>query len=157
NYGNPMAHSHDHSHGDHRLEQICTLIICALLGLVCILSYQRNTLGLLLAPQFHVPVLVGGIALLVLVAVSAVMSLVTSRTHSHNGESCDGHGDCGHNHGEAGHEHHHHEHGHTHDHGHGHSHTHSHEHAHACGHEHACGHDHAHEHKHDHDHDEELP
>lgn len=141
-----MAHSHDHSHGDHRLEQICTLIICGLLGLVCVLLYQKNALDLILAKQFHIPVLLGGIALLALVGVSAVMSLITSRSHTHGGEACDGHGHCGHEHGSEGHEHHHH-------HAHDHAHAHSHDHAHACGHDHACGHEHAHEHAHG----EELP
>ena len=65
-----MAHAHDHSHGDHKLEQICTLIISGLLGLVCILLYAKNALGLILAKQFHMPVLLGGISLLGLVGLA---------------------------------------------------------------------------------------
>ena len=142
-----MAHAHDHSHGDHRIEQICTLVISGLLGLVCILLWEKKGLDLILAKQFHLPVLLGGIGLLALVAVSALMSLVTSKSHAHGGEGagCDGHGHCDHDHVEAGHEHHHHDHDHAHDHEHTHEHGHEHEHVHgaACDHEHSHGHEHA--------------
>lgn len=138
-----MAHAHDHSHGDHRLEQICTLVISGLLGLVCILLWQKNALDLILAKQFHLPVLLGGIALLALVGVSAVMNLITSRTQTQAGDACDGHGNCGHSHGEGAHEHH--------DHAHSHDHDHDPVHAHACDHDHGCGHEHSHTHEHAHE------
>src|SRR5258708_7103535 len=130
-----MAHAHDHSHGDHRLEQICTLVISGLLGLVCILLWQRNALDLILAKQFHLPVLLGGISLLALVAVSAVMNLITSRpqTHAADDHACDGHSHCDHEHGTAGHE--------NHDHAHDQVHAHAHEHGHACDHDHAHSHE----------------
>jgi hypothetical protein len=144
----PMAHAHDHSHGDHKLEQICTLIISGLIGLVCVLLYQRNALNLILAKQFHIPVLLGGIGLLVLVGVSALMGFLAPKTPEHV-HDCGGHDHCDHEHAVeehlAGHtcDHNHdHDHAHSHAHDHDHSHTHTHDHQHAAdGHDHD-GHDH---------------
>jgi hypothetical protein len=117
-----MAHDHTHDHSvDYRLEQLCTLGICGALGGVAILLYQQGTLKYILADKFHLWVLVGGIALLVLVAVRAVALGASVRAERQAG--------C-------------HEHDHEHDLGHGHAH------AEACpGHDHSgaaadCGHDH---------------
>ncbi len=128
-----MAHSHDHdhSHGDHRLEHVCTLIISGLLGLVSVLLYQRNALNLILAKQFHIPVLLGGISLLILVGLSALAGLLAPKAKTDcEGEACHDHGHCDHEH--------HHEHANGHDHVHGHgdetvrlpAHVHAHEHTH---------------------------
>ena len=150
-----MAHAHDHSHGEHKLEQICTLIISGLLGLICVLSYQRNGLGLLLASQFHIPVLLGGISLLALVALSAVMGLISPASGGHS-HGCEGHDKCEHDHAGEKHDHEHacakdHDHAHPHEHVHGATCDHDHDHAHT--HEHAHTHasdDHGHDHGHDH-------
>ena len=140
-----MAHDHDHSHGEHGLEQICTLIISTLLGGVCILLWWQNSLGLMLDKLFHIPVLLAGVFLLGLVFTSAIVSLVTRKAPS---VACAGHDHCGHDHGEAGHDH-------SHDHGeagrhHHHDHGHDHEHAREHVHGPSCDHDHDHDHSHDH-------
>ena len=77
-----MAHGHDHHHDDpaaYYWEQLSTIGICGAFGVVCVLlwmhSYvwaqdgQQSMLKLFLAPRFHIWVLLGGIGLLLLVAV----------------------------------------------------------------------------------------
>jgi len=117
--------------------------------MVAILLYRQGTLNLMLAPAFHLPVLLGGIALVGLVVVRAVTlwGEAGEQAHSH-----------GHDHSHA-HDHGHgHSHSHAHDHGHGHDHQHEHQHGPDCdhGHDHAHGHAHAQDdeegHGHDHDH-----
>jgi hypothetical protein len=127
-----MAHDHHHHGSSYYLDQLCTIAACGALGVIAVLmSSIRDGAGNLrlsyiLAPQFFTPVLVGGIALLVLSAVRAVcLWQEAGRAAGH------------------AHEHHHdHDHGHHHDHGHGHDH----------GHEHHHHLEHAHAHAHDHDH-----
>jgi uncharacterized repeat protein (TIGR03943 family) len=131
-----MAHAHDHHHGgNYYLDQLCTIAACGALGGVSILMYAlrgpdgKPKLEYILAPQFFVPVLLGGVALIVLAAIRAVTlwqeaGRGADHVHSHNG--CD------------------HTHDHEHDHVHEHAHDHAHEHAHAHTHDH--GHDHGHEH-----------
>ncbi len=129
-----MAHDHHHHHGGtYYLDQLCTIAACGALGGVAIMMYWlrgpdgKSKLDYILAPQFFIPVLLGGIALIALVVVRAVTLWQEA------GQS-------------AGHTH-----DHNHDHQHDHAHTHDHEHDHEHGHEHCCGHDHGHEHHH-HDH-----
>lgn len=145
-----MAHDHHH-HGeslrDYFVEQLLTIFVVGAFGAVAILLYNSGKLELILAPQFHTPVLIGGIAVLALVAVRAVAvwrEAGEAQAHQHH------HHDHSH-----GHEHPHHEHGpdcdHSHDHDHGHAHSHSHDHAHSHSHDH---HDHDHsaeDHGHSHD------
>jgi uncharacterized repeat protein (TIGR03943 family) len=135
-----MAHTHEHTHDNtYYLDQLCTIGTCAALGAVSILMYRasgptgQRKLEYILAPQFFVPVLAGGIALLVLVAIRAI-TLWKDAGKSHSN---------GHRHE--------HEHIHSHDHGHDH-HDHSHEHGHAHHHHHDHVHDHGHDHSHDHGH-----
>jgi DUF1980 C-terminal domain len=143
-----MAHSHAHAHGDDDaggtffLDQLFTILVCGALGLVAILMYQTGMLSRILVPMFFVPVLVGGVAIMVLVAVRAiaVWQLAGARRQA----EADGANNNA-------------NHGHSHSHGHEHSHAHSHAHTEDCGHEHGddCGHDHAHSHAgddHGHDH-----
>src|SRR5438132_7710317 len=113
-----MAHVHTHDDDTYQLEQICTIVVCAAIGLVTIRLAQRNLL-FFLADWLHVWIYAGGIALVVLAAVRAVpliigaftkkkvVALATApKTHSHE---------------------------HSHDHNHGNAHNHSHE---------DCDHDH---------------
>jgi hypothetical protein len=131
-----MAHAHVH-HEDkvsYYLEQLSTIGVCGALGAVGIMMYRQEMLNFILAPAFHKPVLVGGIALVVLAAVRAVTLLISAESaHHHHHEH--GH-DCGHDH--------------AHGHDCGHEHEHKHEHTHDCGHhhEHQPGHDCGHEHHH---------
>jgi hypothetical protein len=136
-----MAHAHHHHHGeslrDYFTEQLVTILVCGLFGFVAVQLYLTDMLQYVLAKQFHVPVLVGGIAVLVLVVVRAVaVWREAGEVHGH------------------GHDHHH---GHGHDHPH--DHAHQHEHGPGCEHDHehgpGCEHDHKHDHDHDHDHDHE--
>jgi hypothetical protein len=142
-----MAHSHAHAEPEstYFLDQLCTIAVCGLLGLTAIGLYSKGWLqtkfGLI--DRFHIPVLAGGIALLVLVLLRAISvwrqsgqvraaryaAALEHGDHEHN-EECQH--DHGHDEGEKC----------DHDHGHAHSHSHGHDHAHA--HSEANGHDHAH-------------
>jgi hypothetical protein len=142
-----MAHDHHH-HGesarDYFVEQLLTIFVVGALGAVGVLMYRDGKLDLILAPAFRLPVLVGGIAVLVVVAVRAVVVWQEAgQTHGH------GHG---HDH------HHHHEHGPDCQHGHPvhlHAHDHPHEHGPECDHEHEHPHPHADDQVHaHHDHDD---
>src|SRR5947209_19470459 len=117
-----MGHAHTHDDDTYQLEQICTIVVCAAIGLVTIRLAQRNLL-FFLADFLHVWIYAGGIALVVLAAIRAVPLLInafakrkssalTSASNAHT-----------------------HDHGHTHDHDHG-----------------ACEHDHNHDHPHVHEH-----
>ena len=141
-----MGHDHHH-HGeslkDYFTEQLLTIFVVGLLGFVGIMMYRNGQLTYILAPMFHLPVLIGGIAVLVLVAIRGITvwrEAGALREHDH-----------GHDHHEHDHSHSHdqdHDHGHHHEHAH-HRHDHVHDHDHAHAHHH---HDHEHEHAYDHDH-----
>jgi hypothetical protein len=130
-----MAHVHDADNDAYYLDQLCLVGICATFAGVCLVLYfwQTDMLKLLLADQFHLPVLLSGVGLLVLAVVRSVAlwreagarAQVASHAHHHHDHE---------------HEHHHHDHNHEHC-------GHTHDHAHAPG----VPHDHAHHH-HDHDH-----
>lgn len=144
-----MAHDHSHEHGsEYFVEQLFTILVCGALGLVAVRLYMTNKLGIVLAPPFHLPVLIGGIAILVLVALRAIAVWRESGQEFHD-----------HAHHDHGHDHHH-DHGHGHDHHHDHGHDHHHNHGHDHHHDHDHGHDHAHDHHHaqaeDHGHSHDL-
>src|SRR5262245_45123635 len=128
-----MAHDHHHDHDSHSgyyLEQLSTIAACGALGIICVLMYTGDLL-FILAPQFRLWVLLGGIALLVFTAARAVSLWITvgqaplaakahedDHSHAHEyehhhhdhapGEKCDH--DHGHEHGhDHGHHHHHHD------------------------------------------------
>lgn len=128
-----MAHAHHHEDdGSYYMEQVCTIAISGLLGLVSLLLYLPDRTGfvrlnLLLAPKLHWTVLAGGIALLVLAAAQAV-ALATILWRRRQVALA---------------------HAHTHDHDHDHDHCHEHGHDHEHAHEH-CDHEHDHEHEHAH-------
>jgi hypothetical protein len=139
-----MVHAHTHDDDTHQLEQICTIFVCAAIGLVTIRLAQRNLL-FFLADFLHVWIYAGGIALVVLSAILAVPLIISafakrkasaltsaSTAHDHGHTHDHDHGAC--------------EHDHNHDHHHGHEHegeecSHDHEHSHAHGHSHE-GHEH---------------
>ncbi len=156
-------HSHDHDHNSYYVEQLFTIAVCGALGGVAVSLYYTDKLRLMLHPKFHIWVLLGGIALLALVAVRAValwFEVDEAR------DAIDAMHDHDHDHGHAHHHHHDHDHGccdHDHDHGHEHGIQPSkegitsgaaltsaptlaaaavHEHAHEHTHSHAHGHDH---------------
>jgi hypothetical protein len=106
-----MGHAHAHDRGSYYLEQIWTIATCGALGVVMILLWEYKVLPIFLDPKFHDPVLWGGVALLVLVAIRitalwrAVGQTVAGHTHSHghvpeHGPAGD-HRDHGHEHGPA--------------------------------------------------------
>jgi hypothetical protein len=152
-----MAHTHDHSHDQstYYMEQLCTLAVCGLLGVVAVLAYYQKFLAStdppVLAPYLHRYVLWSGFAILGLVALRGVSLWFSvgrrSAEHQH-ADDCEHHvhdleeeehrhEECHHDHGNLENEH-----GHSHDHAHNHGHDHSHDH----GHDHGDGHDHGHEH-----------
>ncbi len=69
-----MAHSHSgcQSPRDYFTEQLLTILVCGALAFVGIELYRSDRLRHILAPQFHLPVLIGSISVLVLVAVRAI-------------------------------------------------------------------------------------
>jgi hypothetical protein len=135
-----MAHAHDHHHEPtaYYSEQLTTIGICGALGAVAIMLWSRDLLQWILVPKFHLPVLLGGVALLALVIVRAVTVWFSvgkqdgghshnhNHDHSHDHDHAHEHCDHDHGHGEEGHEHAHaiadkpHTHSHAHDHGHEH-------------------------------------
>ena len=145
-----MGHTHHHEDdGSYYMEQVCTIAISGLLGLVAVLLYTSGKLNLLLNPKLHWTVLAGGIALVILTAVRALAVWVPATRkqvapHDHEHTHDHDHGPCDHDHA----------HDHPHDHEHCH-HDHEHEHAHAAvaeaprnhgeegaSHDHDHGHDH---------------
>jgi hypothetical protein len=134
--------AHDHHHGesmrDYFTEQLLNILVVGAFGFVAIRMYLNGMAPLILAPQFFVPLVAGGIAVLVVVVLRAVSvwreaGAANAQAHSHD---------------------HHHHHEHKHEHGPDCNHEHKHERAH---HEHGpdCNHDHDHNHQHhDHAHDD---
>jgi hypothetical protein len=96
-------HYHDHaaaSRSDYFLEQLLGLFIAGLFGVVAVLMYAYGKLDIILVPAFHVPVLVGGVALLLFTAVRGAAVWVEAGRPAHE------HGpDCGHDHGPDDHGH----------------------------------------------------
>jgi hypothetical protein len=140
-----MGHDHSHEGNAYYLEQLWTIATCGALGIVMILLWQYQVLAIFLTPTFHGPVLWGGIALLVLVAIRMVslwftVSAARRATAQEHDHSAAGAHDHGHTHGPDC--------DHTHDH-------HDHVHGPDCDHEHGSDqppHVHAHDHGHDHEH-----
>ena len=68
-----MAHSHSgcQSPRDYFTEQLLTILVCGGLAFVAVQLYRYDMLRHILAPQFHLPVLVGGVAVFALVLLRA--------------------------------------------------------------------------------------
>src|SRR5262249_41717279 len=100
--------------------------------------YQTGMISRILVPMFYVPVLLGGVAILVLAVIRAVAvgQLAGARRVERTADDADHIPSHSHSHG--------------HDHGHSHSHSHGDDHGPDCGldhaHSHAGGDDHGHEH-----------
>jgi WD40 repeat protein len=112
------VHTHDEDRGTYYLEQLCTIGVCGALGGVCIMLWWQGKLDRILNSKFFLPVLLGGITLLVLVAIRALIvwretgKPVHAHDHDHSHDHDHDHEhECCHDHEhEHGHEHHHHEH-----------------------------------------------
>lgn len=155
----PITEEHDHHHHHHDgddtyyLDQLCMVALSGAFGVICLSMWFLNPamLNLMLAEQFHIYVLLSGIALcLVSLARAWVLWIEAGKVAAHDH-------DHSHEHEHANsHEHHEgcaHDHCHDHDHaGHDHAHDHAHDHG-QHAHHHHHGHDHAHDHSaEDHDH-----
>lgn len=68
----PHNHSGCQSPKDYFTEQLLTILVCGGLGFVAVQLYLNDMLKHILAPQFHVPVVIGGVGVFVLVALRAV-------------------------------------------------------------------------------------
>ena len=136
-----MAHEHAHGEGEGTffLDQLFTILACGAVGLVAILMYQTGMIDRILVPMFFGPVLIAGIALVILVCIRAVAvwQLAGARRVGQTEPA-----DIGEPRGQ--------------DRGHSHSHGHDHAHAHDenCEHDHGPqadgGHDHSHDRAHSH-------
>src|SRR5690349_10593464 len=88
--GHDHDHGHDHSHaGTYYVDQLCTIASCGALGGVAVMMYATGKLSLILASQFFLYVLIGGIVLLAMVVVRAVTlwseaGKAASHTHEHH-------------------------------------------------------------------------
>jgi hypothetical protein len=76
--------SHDHRQSsrllrDYFAEQLLSMFVAGVLGLVGIMMYRNGQLGYILALRFHSAVLIGGVAVLVLVLVRATRSAAIGR------------------------------------------------------------------------------
>jgi WD40 repeat protein len=122
-----MGHTHDHDaeRSTYYLEQLSNIGVSGALGLVCVMLWWQGKLAYILNSKFFLPVLLGGVALLVMVVVRAFAVWQSAGQAKHAHAHGHDHGDsCGHDHGHAC----------DHDHDDGHVH------------DHACDHDHGHEH-----------
>ncbi len=83
-----MAHDHQHELGasfrGHVAEQFLTLFVAGVFGLVGILMYRNGQLGYILALKFHIPVLIGALAVLALVILWAMSLWLAGGCDRHN-------------------------------------------------------------------------
>ncbi len=92
-------HGHDHSHGgsDYYLQQLLTVFICGAFGVSGVLMYTLGKLNFILAPAFHLWVLVGSGLLLAAVAFRMVALWRSAGAHANDHDHAHG-DDCGHDH-----------------------------------------------------------
>jgi uncharacterized repeat protein (TIGR03943 family) len=121
------GHHHHHHHGDENLEQLFTVGICGAFGTVAVAlavpalnatdPNNPSILTIILSKDFHLFVLIAGIALLALTFLRAVALWREAAEHAklhHSHDPNHVHDEnCGHDHGHG------HSHGHDHDHSHG--------------------------------------
>jgi len=84
-----MTCDHHHPNGapprDYLTGQLLTILVAGVFGLVGVLMYRNGQLGYILALQFHRPVLIAGVAVLVLVALRAIsVWREAGRIHDHD-------------------------------------------------------------------------
>jgi hypothetical protein len=111
-----MAHDHQHSGESYYLDQLCTIGICAAIGLVMFLLWYWGSLYYLKS-TFAVFVMLGGSALMILAAIRGIALWITVGRDKKKSVAVHQH-------------HHHHSHDHLHDHTHCHDHDHDHHHHH---------------------------
>src|SRR5438445_4064486 len=96
-----MAHDHPH-HGeslrDYFTRQLPTILVVGSFGFVAIRMYLNGMVGLILVPQFWIPVLVGGIGVLAVVVLRAISvwreaGEVNAHQHNHDHAHADEHHD----------------------------------------------------------------
>jgi hypothetical protein len=102
------------------VEQLCTIAFCGAIGGVAVMMWKQDMLRHILAPQFRIYVLIGGIVLLALVSVRTLSLWFSAVKRSHDRQPSEAHdhshehgSDCEHDHSHAPSE----EGVHTHDHG----------------------------------------
>jgi hypothetical protein len=109
-----MAHDHNHDHGTHYIDQLCSVAVSGTLAMVAIVLFMQGSLTIL-REEFRVVVLAGGILLLVIAVIRGVTlwqevgKAKPAHKHDHHHHHEHGHA-CGHDH----HHHDHHDHGHVH-------------------------------------------
>ena len=169
----PHDHGHDHDHGPHShthshdpvefYEQYLGIAVSGIMGLVSLYLFQSGKLNVILAPKFHIWVLISGLGLILLSLVRGYLVLTGASTgccnhdhgdghghaeapseHDHGDNGCCNHKDHQHDHAKVGHDHvhhdhdgccnhEHHHHGHDHNHGSHSNHDHGHNHNHSAG------------------------
>jgi len=116
-----MAHSHAHAEAEgedtYFQDQLFTVLLSAGIGVVAVLMYRSNMLARILVKEFWMPVLIGGVTVIVLAFVRAValwrmagktpapaVEKADDRGHSHSHAHAHSHGpaDCGHDHDHKG-------------------------------------------------------
>jgi uncharacterized repeat protein (TIGR03943 family) len=114
-------HHHDHGHEDdsYVVDQLCMVGLSGGFGAICLCLFlwKSSMLNLLLGPQFHLFVLLSGIALVFLALVRGAS--LWAQAGAHSAEHVHAEGECC-DHEHADHDHHHHHHDHAaedHDHG----------------------------------------
>jgi hypothetical protein len=65
------SHKHPHDHSAYYMEQLCTIGVCGLLGVVAVLLYYQGSLKFMLAHFLHSYVWWSGLALLILAVIRA--------------------------------------------------------------------------------------
>jgi len=141
-----MSHTHEHSHepSTYYMEQLCTIGVCGVLGIVAVLAYYQKFLEAtdppLLAPYLHRYVLWSGFAILGLVGYRGVSLWLSVGRLSAAHEN-----DLHHDENRSHHHDHHDDHDDDHDHS-EHEHHHDHDECHHHENEEENGHDHGHDH-----------
>ena len=131
-HGN-VHHSHSHGHDPMEYyEQYLGIAVSGIMGLVSLYLFQSGKLNVILAPKFHIWVLISGFGLILLSLIRGYLAITGVATgccsHDHGeefGHENGAHSHGSHSHGENGccggahHHHHHHHHHENHEHVHG--------------------------------------
>lgn len=121
-----MAHTHPHpgeSLRNYFTEQLLGILVCGGLGFVAIRMYSNGMLNYILAKDFHLPVLAGGVAILTVIVLLRAIAVWNEagalQAPAYDGPECGPDhvhdANCTHDHGIPGHTHDHGDHAHSHD------------------------------------------